>query len=71
MAILDVKLLGPVQLNVAPMVVELAVIVILGVVQVKIPLPMEVVKLGGVVFCDTCAVASAVHPLTGLVTFKV
>ena len=60
----------PVQLNVAPGVVELAVIFPLNVVHVNIS-GAPAVAVGAVVFVVTATVVVAVHPFAGFVTVTV
>ena len=60
----------PPQLNVAPVVVEVAVIVSLVFVQVKMP-GAPTPALGAVIFCVTVAEAVLVHPFEGSVTVTI
>lgn len=66
---LEVKLLGPVQPKVAPVVVELPLITMFCVPQLTVPPVAEAV--GGKVLPVTEAVAEEVHPFAGLVTTTV
>lgn len=66
--------LGPDQLKPTPLVVELAVRVMLVLVQVRrvAPVLLAIDKLTGAeVFCATTVLVMEVHPLTGLVTVSV
>ena len=65
------KVPGPVHLKVAPEVVELAVRVVLVVVQFSTLEPVTVSDAGAVRVCTTLVVAVAVHPLVGLVAVAV
>jgi hypothetical protein len=58
----EVKLFGPVQAYVTPVVEELPVNVTLVVVQVRLLAALAVTAPGAVPFCDTRAVSVAVHP---------
>jgi hypothetical protein len=66
----EVKLPGPVQLYVTPLVVEEPFSVIEEVVQVSDPETVAVAP-GEVMFCWTFTVAEDTQPFTGLVTVNV
>ena len=70
MAPVAVKLLGPAQLNVVPVVEEVPVSVTLVVAQVREPDTEAVTPAGAVIFCVMAAEAVDVHPLLGLVTVR-
>lgn len=65
----EVKLFGPVQAYVTPVVVELPLITIFCVPQLTVPPVADAV--GGKVLPVTVAVAEEVQPFTGLVTTTV
>ena len=66
-----VKLFGPVQVKVAPEVVEAPVRVTLVAVQVSVPDAVAVTPAGAVVVCVTVVEAVALHPVEGLVAVTV
>ena len=65
---MEVKLLGPVQLYVAPETPELAVSMTLPVQEMN---PPDAERSGAVISCVTAAVAVEVIPFNGFVTVNV